>query len=137
MISGYTVTLTKTGNIPPIDYSTYQMGIIGNCYLKADGVTQANWDENFGSSLPVVTGGTTYFWTYNININEAGDFKFRQGNDWSGKSIGYNNVTMAGPAANNFIDDGGNFQVIVTGNYTLVLQIDALTENYTVTATKN
>jgi hypothetical protein len=134
--TGYTATLTKTGNIPPIDYSAYQMGIIGSCYKKADS-TQANWDENFGTMLPVVTGGTTYTWTYNIPINLAGDFKFRQGSDWAGKSIGYSDVTMAGPAAANFSDDGGNFKVSITGNYTIVLQIDAATETYTVTATKN
>lgn len=136
--SGYVATLTKTGNIPPIDYSAFQMGIIGNCYLKADN-TQANWDENFGTSLPVVTGGTNYDWTYNININVAGQFKFRQGNDWSGKSIGFSDVTMAGPAAANFTDSGSdhNFAVTITGSYTIVLHIDAVAEVYTVTATKN
>jgi hypothetical protein len=137
--SGYTATLTKTGNVPPKDYSTYQMGIIGNCYLKSDGITQANWDENFGTQLPVVTGGTNYDWTYTIDINVAGQFKFRQGTDWSGKSIGFADVTMAGPAAANFTDSGSdhNFAVSVTGNYTIVLHIDAVTEIYTVTATKN
>lgn len=134
--SPYAATLTKTGNIPPIDYSTYQMGIIGNCYLKAD-LTQANWDENFGTSVPVVTGGTNYTWTYTIDINAAGEFKFRQGTDWAGKSIGYTDVTMAGPAAGNFVDNGGNFKVDIVGNYTLVLLIDAVAEHYTVTATKN
>ena len=133
--SGHTITLTKTGDIPPIDYSAYQMGIIGNCYLKAD-LTQANWDENFGTMLPVVTGGTNYTWTYNININLAGEFKFRQGTDWSGKSIGYPDVIMAGPAAANFSNDGGNFKIDITGNYTLVLLIAAATETYTLTATK-
>lgn len=135
--SGYKATVTKTGNIPPVDYSTYNMGIIGNCYKKADS-TQANWDENFGSMLPVVTGGTTYTWTYNIPIDSIGDFKIRQGTDWSGKSIGYGDITtMAGPAAGNFSNDGGNFKVSVVGHYLLVLQIDAVTENYTFTATKN
>jgi hypothetical protein len=135
--SGYTATMTKTGNLPPVDYSAYNMGIIGNCYMKSDGVTQANWDENFGSMLPVVTGGTTYTWTYNIPINQVGDFKIRQGTDWAGKSIGYGDVTMAGPDKANFQDDGGNFKVTVVGNYTLVLVIDAVTENYTFTCTKN
>jgi hypothetical protein len=134
--TGYVASVVKTGDVPPIDYSQYQLGIIGSCYLKQDG-TQANWDENFGTMLPVVTGGTTYTWTYNIPINVAGDFKFRQGTDWSGKSIGYPDVNMAGAAAGNFSNDGGNFKVTITGNYTLVLQIDAATETYTVTATKN
>ncbi|MCX6243216.1 MAG: SusF/SusE family outer membrane protein [Bacteroidetes bacterium] len=136
--TGYKATLTKTANLPPVDYSAYQMGIIGNCYLKAD-LTQAAWDENFGTSLPSVTGGTTYTWTYTVDLNlAAGEFKFRQGTDWAGKSIGYTDVTMAGPGASHFTDSGsGNFKVDVVGNYTLVLVIDAVTENYTVTATKN
>ena len=131
--SGYTATLTKTGDVPPVDYSTFNMGIIGNCY-KVGGV-QANWDNNFDPQLPVVTGGTTYTWTYIIPIDTAGDFKFRQGSDWSGKSIGYTDVTMAGAQAGNFSNDGGNFKVTITGTYTLVLVIDAVTENYTLTAT--
>ena len=134
--SGYTATLTKTAVIPPIDYSTYQMGIIGDCYLKQDN-TQAEWDENYETMLPSITGGTTYTWTYTIPINIVGDFKFRQGSDWAGLSIGYTDVTMAGPAYGYFTNDGGNFKVTATGSYTLVLQINALTEIYTVTATKN
>ena len=133
--SGYKATLTKTGNIPPIDYSAFQMGIIGNAYLKQDG-TQANWDENFGTSLPAVSG-TDYIWVYNIDFIADKDFIFRQGDDWSGKSIAFGDVTMAGPAAANFSGDGGNFKVNVAGNYTIVLQIAAATETYTVTATKN
>lgn len=138
--SGYTATLVKTGDVPPINYSTYQMGIIGNCYLKSDGITQAAWDENFGTQLPVVTGVTNYDWTYTIDINLAGQFKFRQGTDWSGKSIGFANVTLAGPGAANLTDSGNpdhNFAVTNTGNYTIVLHIDAVTEIYTVTVTKN
>ncbi len=134
--TGYTATLTKTGNIPPIDYSAFQMGIIGNVYLKLDG-TQANWDENFGTSLPTITAVTTYTWTYIIPINAAGEFKFRQGNDWAGKSIGYSDVTWAGAAAADFTNNNGNIVVGAAGNYTLVLTIDAATETYTVTATKN
>ncbi len=133
--SGYTITATKTGDIPPIDYSQYQMDIIGNAYLKLDG-TPANWDESFDKKLPVVSG-TTYTWSYTINLIAAKDFKFRQGDDWSGKSIGFPDVTMAGAAAANFSNDGGNFLISTAGNYTLVLKIEAATETYTVTATKN
>ena len=137
MGSNFIATLTKTGNIPPINYSTYEMGIIGNCYLKAD-LTQAAWDEPFGLQLPVVTGGTNYTWTYTIDFNiDNGEFKFRQGSDWNGKSIGYTDVTMDGSGASHFSDVGGNFKVDVAGNYTLELKIDAVTEVYTVTATKN
>ena len=134
--TGFHATTVKTGDIPLINYSTYQMGIIGNAYYKSDGVTVAAWDENFGTSLPVVTNVSTYTWTYTLNML-AGEFKFRQGTDWAGKSIGYGDVTMAGPAAANFSNNGGNFKLTIVGNYTLVLKIDAATEVYTVTATKN
>jgi hypothetical protein len=132
--SGYTATLVKTSDIPPIDYSAFQMGIIGNVYKKLDG-TQANWDENFGTSLPTKVG-TNYTWKYIIAIDTVGDFKFRQGNDWSGKSIGFPDVVMAGPDASHFTNDATNFKVDLAGMYTIVLLIDATNEIYTVTATK-
>jgi hypothetical protein len=137
--TGYTATLTKTGELDPINYSTYEMGMIGDAYNKADG-TPANWDENFGTQVPVVSG-TDYTWTYTLDLFADKQFKFRQGSDWSGKSIGFADVTMAGAAAGNFSDSGGdhNFKISATGagNYTLVLKIQAVGEIYTLTATKN
>lgn len=135
--TGYHLTMTRTGNLPPVDYSDYQMGIIGNAYLLAPGDT-ANWNVNFGTSLPNVNG-TVYIWNYTLDLIADRQFKFRQGDDWNGKSIGFADVTMAGPAAANFADSGAdhNFKVIAGGNYTLVLRIDANTEQYTLTATKN
>lgn len=133
--SGYTATLTKTGNIPPIDYSAYQMGIIGDAYTNPDG-TPGDWTQNFGTSLPTVSG-TDYTWTYTIDLIATKEFKFRQGSDWAGKSIGYSDVTWAGAAAANFSNNNGNIKVGADGNYTLVLKIEAATETYTVTATKN
>jgi hypothetical protein len=133
--TGYTATLTKTANLPPINYSAYEMGIIGNAYNKPDG-TPADWDVNFGTSLPTVTG-TDYVWTYTLDLIATKEFKFRQGTDWSGKSIGYSDVTWAGAGASNFSNNGGNIKVADAGNYTLVLKIEAATETYTVTATKN
>ena len=133
--SGYVATVLKTGNIPPINYATYEMGIIGNAYNKPDG-TPADWDVNFGTSLPAVSG-TNYTWTYTLDLFADKEFKFRQGNDWSGKSIGYGDVTWAGPNAANFSNNGGNIKVGVAGNYTILLKIAGETETYTVTATKH
>ncbi len=133
--SGYIATLTKTGNIPPINYSTYEMGIIGDAYTNPDG-TPGNWSQNIGTSLPAISG-TDYTWTYTLDLIADKEFKFRQGTDWSGKSIGYGDVTWAGTAAANFSNNGGNIKVGVAGNYTIVLKIEAATETYTVTATKN
>jgi len=134
--SGWAMTLTKTGDVPTIDYTNYEMGIIGNAYYLADGVTPAAWDVNFGTKKPVVAG-KVFTWTYTLNLIADKEFKFRQGTDWAGKSIGYGDVTWAGAAAANFSNAGGNIKVGVAGNYTLVLKIDATTETYTVTATKN
>jgi len=133
--AGYAATLTKTGNLPPVNYSQYQMDIIGDAYLKQDG-TPAAWDESYGKTLPAVTG-TNYTWTYNINFLAERDFKFRQGDDWSGLYISFPDVTMAGTAASYFTNDGGNFHVSTAGNYIMVLKVAAATGNWTVTATKN
>jgi len=130
---GWSYTMTKTGDVQLIDYSTYNMGIIGNAYLKANSDT-ANWDENFGTMLPVVSG-KVYTWTYDITLIAGKDFKFGQGTDWTGKSIGYPDVTWAGTGASNFVNDGGNIKVVAKGKYKLVLVIDATTETYTLTAT--
>lgn len=141
--SPWAMTLTKTGDLPTIDYTNYEMGIIGNAYLKADGVTVANWDETF-PLVPIVpvVAGKLFTWTYTLNLIQDGEFKFRQqmappADPWSGKSIGFGDATWAGAAAANFSNNGGNIKVGVAGNYTLVLKIDATTETYTVTATKN
>lgn len=141
--SGWAFTLTKTGDVPTVDYSAYKMGIIGNAYLKADGVTVAAWDDPF-PLVPVapVVAGKVFTWTYTLNLIKDGEFKFRQQmtppiDAWSGKSIGYGDATWAGAAAANFSNKGGNILVGVAGNYTLILKIDATTEVYTVTATKN
>ncbi len=133
--TGYKLTMTKTGDIPAIDYSSYEMGMIGNAYYKANGDTAA-WDVNFGTSLPVVNG-TSYTWTYTTDLIGGGQFKFRQGSDWNGKILGFGEVTFAGPNAGDFSDAGDNIAVAADGNYTLVLNIEASSETYTVTATKN
>jgi len=135
---GYTVTLTKTADIALVDYSTYNMGIIGNAYMLVDGVTQANWDSNYPSSTQTPAKvGNIYTWTYdNITLIAATDFKFRQGEDWNGKSWGYAAFTWAGAAASNFSDDNGNIKVATAGKYKFVLVIDASTEAYTLTVTK-
>jgi hypothetical protein len=65
------------------------------------------------------------------------DFKFRQGDDWAGKSIGYGDVTLAGNAAANFTNNVGYFKISTSGNYTMILNIEAVTEIYTLTVTKN
>ncbi len=133
---GFTLTLVRTGDLPAIDYSNYEMAIIGSAYYKADG-TQAAWDEDLQPQLPVVAG-TDYTWTYsNFDLIADGEFKWREAGTWSGKSIGFGDVVWAGDDLANFTDNGGNIKVGTDGNYTIVLKIDAATETYTATVTKN
>jgi len=133
---GFTLTLDRTGDLPSIDYSNYEMAIIGSAYYKADG-TQAAWDEDLQPQMPVVSG-TDYTWTYStFDLIAGGEFKWREAGTWSGKSIGFGDVVWAGDDLANFTDNGGNILVGADGNYTIELKIEAATEVYTVTVTKH
>jgi hypothetical protein len=143
------VTLTKTGDIQMIDYSTYSMGIIGNCYEKSAGV-QEDWGANYpGKTITPTKAGNVYTWAFtNVAFTVPatpaegfkGQFKFRQGTDWNGKSIGYKDVTLNGGAAGDIETNGdGNFVFkanTYAGTYDVTLVINAETEIYTVTVTK-
>ncbi len=134
---GFSASLVKTADVEAVDYSAYEMGMIGNAFYLADGTTQDdNWSTPVGLSLPAVNG-TTYTWTYTgITMIADGAFKFRQGDNWDGKSIGYDDCTWTGAAASNFSSDGGNIKVATGGVYNVMLTIDAATEEYTVTVTQ-
>jgi len=131
--SGYTASATKTGDLQVTDYTNTELGLVGNG-LMVNGV-QHNWDLTVMLSKPVVENVTTYTWTYNqVEVTTLGSFKIREGQDWTKKSIGYNDVTMAGLAAADFTTNGdGNFVPTKDGTYDMVLKIDAVTEKYTFT----
>jgi hypothetical protein len=131
--AGYVATATKTGDLNLIDYTNTELGLVGNG-LMVDGV-QHNWDLTVKVSKPVVENVTTYIWTYNqVGVTTLGSFTIREGQDWTKKSIGYNDVTMAGLAADKFTTNAdGNFVPTVDGTYDMVLKIDAVTEKYTFT----
>lgn len=131
--SGYVASATKTGDLNLINYTDTELGLVGNG-LMVNGA-QHNWDVTVMVSKPVVENVTTYIWTYNqVAVTTLGSFKIREGQDWTKKSIGYNDVTMAGLAADKFTTNGdGNFVPTEDGNYDMVLKIDAVTEKYTLT----
>lgn len=131
--SGFVATVTKTGDLELIDYTNTELGLVGNG-LMVDGV-QHNWDVTVQVSKPVVENVTNYIWTYNqVEVTTLGSFKIREGQDWTKKSIGYNDVTMAGLAADKFTTNGdGNFVPTEDATYDMVLKIDAVTEKYTLT----
>ena len=131
--NGTTATLEKTGDVQAADYSETELGFVGNG-LNYNGA-QHNWDETIMLMLPEVSNETTYTWTWSgVEVTTLGSFKIRQGQDWNGKVIGYNEVTMAGANAADFETNGdGNFVPLVDGYYDFELVIDAMTETYTLT----
>ena len=133
--AGNSATMVKTGDLNIIDYTNTELGLIGNG-LIINGV-QHNWgdDSTVMLTTPTVENETTYTWTYNnVEITTLGSFKIREGQDWSKKSIGFKDVTMAGLSADKFeTNTDGNFVPMEDGTYDMVLKIDAVTETYTFT----
>lgn len=135
--TGYVATITKTGDIPPTDYSAYNMGLVGNGVYN--GANVHDWNSTILKHVPV-KNGNVYTWTFNdVKVTTAGSFKIRQGDDWTGLIVGYTQVTMAGTDAADFETNGdGNFVPKVNDAiYDMVLTIDAASETYTFTVTKN
>lgn len=126
--TGHVATMTKTGDLDLVDYTSTSLGLVG------DGlVATGNWDETIMLSTPTIENVTTYIWTWaGVEINNTGSFKIREGQDWNGKVIGYNEVTMSGLAADKFGTNGdGNFVPSEAGTFDFELKIDAVTETYT------
>lgn len=136
LANGTTAAVVKTGDVSAIDYSETSLGLIGDG-LMVDGA-QHNWDVTLFNHVPEISNETTYTWTYSgVEVTTLGSFKIRQGQTWDEKSIGYNDVVMAGAAAADFegTEGDGNFKPLVDGVYDFVLVIDAMTETYTLTVT--
>lgn len=131
--AGYTATLTKTGDLDVIDYSSTELGLVGDG-LMVDG-EQNTWENTIMLHVPVVDNETNYIWTYEgVEITTLGSFKIREGQDWNGKSVGYPDVTMAGLAADKFeTNNDGNFVPLEDGTFDIEFHIDAVTETYTFT----
>ncbi len=132
--AAYAATMTKTGDLELFDYTNTELGLVG-ASLVVNGLPH-NWDETIMLHKPVVENETNYTWTYEgVEVQvDGGGFKFREGQDWTGISIGYPSVTMAGLAADDFETNAdGNFMPKVAGVYDIELFINAVTEAYTVT----
>lgn len=130
----YAATMTRTGDLQVTDYTDTELGLVG-ASLVVNGVPH-NWEETIMLSTPTVENETNYTWTYEgVEVQvDGGGFKFREGQDWNGISIGYPQVTMAGLAADDFETNGdGNFVPKTAGVYDIELFINAVTEEFTVT----
>ncbi len=132
---GHTATMTKTADLEIFDYTNTELGLIGNALII--GGVQQNWEVTAMVHVPVVEGETNYTWTWEgveVVVTDTTGFKIREGQDWTQKSIGYNDVTMAGLSADDFGTNGdGNFIPLVAGTYDMVLFINAETDTYTFT----
>lgn len=137
--------LTKTGELEIADYSAVEMGIVGNSYNNAEGELES-WGANYPEkTMAPDKDGDVYTWNYTdvtfVENPEGAQFKFREGEGWDGKSIGFNDVELEGNAKDsletnndgNFVFKGDDY----AGVYTLKLVIDAATETYTLTIDKN
>ena len=134
---GTTATMTKTGDTPPPDYSANDLGFIGDAvWTAADSAW--GWGATYEKMLPVVEG-SNYTWSWSgVDVRNTGSFKIRQGEDWNGMNLGYNDVTMAGASASNFeAADDGNFKPLADGVFNFVLTVDSAVGDFTLTVDPN
>jgi hypothetical protein len=128
-----TATLTRTGAAPLPVYSDYEVGLIGDGIWIAEADSANGWGSTYGKVLPTVDD-TNYAWSWtDVEVRTSGAFKIRQGDNWDGLNLGYNDVTVAGSSASNFSEDGGNFKAAVDGTFDFVLSIDAAVGDFTLT----
>lgn len=129
---GTTATLVKTGDASLVDYSAYEVGLIGDGVIDSD--TVWGWGATYNKVTPAVDG-TNYSWAWSATtVSDTASFKIRQGEDWDGLNLGFSNVTMAGASAADFSDDGGNFKASNAGTYDFALSVDAAVGDFTLTA---
>lgn len=128
--TGYTAELIKTEDLDPVDYSSTEMGLIGNG-LTVDGEAQS-WEAPYGLSTPTVNGNI-YTWSWSnvgtLIVEDGPGFKIREGDDWTGDQIAYPTSTVSGSGAADFGTNGdGNFVPSVEANYNITLERNGLTQ---------
>ena len=128
--SGHTATLTRTGDVPPRDYSAVSLGLIG------DGVSGGVWDGELMATTPAKDGDTYTYLFEDAALVNAGGFKIRTVGTWDDVNLGYNGDILTGPDKADITDDGGNMKVAADGTYDLELVIDAKAETMSLSVTK-
>ncbi len=129
---GHVATMTKTGDLPSTDYSSYEMGFVGDGVFASDVVV--SWDATWDKKTPTVDG-SDYSWSWTgVDLRTAGSFKVRQGDNWDGLVLGFPQVTMAGTSAANFETNGdGNFVPLADGLFDVTLSVDGTTDEFVFT----
>lgn len=122
---GHSAVVTKTADIPPRDYSSVSVGIVGN------GVSGGNWDSEVGASTPT-KDMDVYTWNFNgIDLVASGGFKFRTEGTWDDIDVGYSSDIVGGPNADDMQESGGNFQAKADGTYDIEFIIDSANDGAT------
>ena len=137
--NGYSATMTRTGDLPGTDFSAIEMGLVGTGFNDDMG-TQWDWNSSYGLHTPVSMSGSTFTYEFNnIELNSAGAFKIRNGNNWDGPHIlGYSSITFSGPDAGDLTEAAtdDNIQPGADANYDLVLSVDGNSLEWSCTVTK-
>lgn len=136
-VAGITCATEVGEPLVEVDYSTYNMGYIGNAVWAND--AEFGWgDVSYENQLPVKEG-SIYTWTWSsVTLADTvggRTWKFREGNAWN-FTVGFNDVTLAGSAAADFLkaSDDGNFGVAAQKTYDFILAVDASDDSWTLTA---
>ena len=130
--AGHSASMVKTADIEIFNYTNTEFGLVGDGIVWND--TVVGWNTSVMVDVPVVDG-TNYTWTYEgVEVDVAGSFKIREGQDWTGLSFGYPQLVWAGLSQDKFGDDGtGNIKPLENGTYDMELLIDAANDVYTFT----
>jgi hypothetical protein len=126
--------IIKTGEIEYFDYSDTDLGFIGDGVFNDYG-QPVNWDVTYDLKDPYSPSNYHYKWNWeNIEISSTGSFKIREGQNWNNKVIGFPDVTVIGDVAISGNGDG-NFVFEESGIYNFELEVDATTEEWTLSVT--
>lgn len=121
---------TKTGDLPAENFSNVELGLIGDG-LNVGGATH-NWNLTVQVQKPAKAGDVYTYIFSNVEVNNTGGFKIREGQTWDKKSYGFPQVKLEGTGAADLSDVGGNFKGAVDkAKYDMTLVIDAKADTYT------
>jgi hypothetical protein len=123
---GWSLTFTRTGDIPAADLSGESLSIIGDGVLISG--SPVGWGGDALAQLPTQSG-TIYSWTYtDLEFDGASGFKFRTTGTWDGTfNIGCDFASYDGPNGSDVgcLGGAGSDLFCLSGAmYTLVVNID-------------
>jgi hypothetical protein len=136
--TGYTATLTKTGDLPLTNWTGVQLDAVGTGISidnpnATDDVSSWNWGNVIladNGAIPSISGDV-YTWTWTNVILEANEgFKIRTKDgvapptNGANFDAGFSSVDVAN-SSNKVVDNGGNLSVNAKGTFNMTITIDA------------